>query len=210
MSDDEQSASTTFHRQRRDLFVVSGLLLLTEIAKIKAEKLSFLGFEATVQDSHIFLAGLWLLWAYWFLRYCYAYRDLRDRPVLAAYRAIVQGNLTQHLNTIVAKEAQNLIATDPQFQNAQATGSILLAEDYGKWSVRIAWAPTFRIAPDQLAQGPKRDLKIRGVRLIWLRTSAALKFCLFKFEFTEYVFPFIFGLFPLYYAAYQGIRHGLA
>ena len=58
MASEEDDSSTSFQRQRRDLFVVAALLVVAQVTEIKADKLAFLGMELRVEKA------TYLLWLY--------------------------------------------------------------------------------------------------------------------------------------------------
>lgn len=72
-------------RQRRNLMVVSGGLLLFDLADVSVAKISLLGAELSVGDARVLFVTAWLMWSYFLLRY---YQYLRAEGDLGINKGI--------------------------------------------------------------------------------------------------------------------------
>lgn len=62
-------------RQRRNLVVISAVLLIFDFAQVKISKVSVLGTELLVGNPQTLMVCAWLLWAYFLLRYYQYWRQ---------------------------------------------------------------------------------------------------------------------------------------
>jgi hypothetical protein len=85
-ADSTGDESTSFNRQRRDLFVVTSVILLVRLSHAHFEEVSVQGVGLKLDRPEVLFWGLWMLWAYWLLRYLQAYREYTTRPVMRAYK----------------------------------------------------------------------------------------------------------------------------
>lgn len=79
-------------RQRRNLLLVCGLLIVFDFAGVSIAKVSILGTELIVGNPNVLLVVAWFLWGYFFLRY---YQYLREESDLK-----IVSDFTNHLEVI--------------------------------------------------------------------------------------------------------------
>lgn len=72
-------------RQRRNLIMVSGGLLLFDFADVSVAKISLFGTELLVGDARVLFVTAWLTWSYFLLRY---YQYLRAEGDLGINKGI--------------------------------------------------------------------------------------------------------------------------
>lgn len=58
-----------FVRQRRNLMVMSVVLLLVESADVRFSELNLLGTKFTIENPDVINLGLWVAFLYWLYRY---------------------------------------------------------------------------------------------------------------------------------------------
>ena len=85
VADDDNDGDTSFNRQRRDLFVVTSVLLLIRFSHASFEGVSVQGIGLRLGNPDALIWGLWALWLYWLIRYLQAYHDLTKNPVRLAF-----------------------------------------------------------------------------------------------------------------------------
>lgn len=66
-------------RQRRNLVIISGILIVFDFTSITIDKVNLLGIHFLVGKPENLIIIAWVLWAYFLLRY---YQYLRDEPDL--------------------------------------------------------------------------------------------------------------------------------
>lgn len=75
-----------FIRQRRNIIVVSLLLLFAELVTLTLPEIDLLGSRATLDHPVAVAPALWIAWAYLLLRYWQAFREFRGNNFRTAYR----------------------------------------------------------------------------------------------------------------------------
>lgn len=205
---DGSDSSTTFSRQRRDLFVVSGLLLLAQIAEVKVEKLGFLGVEIHFENASVFFTALWLLWAYWLLRYYQAFRDMQAQTtaVYAAYKNLLLKFAKDLAEKGSIAETLNLISNTPELDGAEPTVWNFYGQNIESGKAWVEWAPSVREKKGTIKSFEHRRFELQGFELNKLRCKSLIQISLNSMTFTEYIFPFVFGVSPAIYWASQQLR----
>lgn len=72
-------------RQRRNLIVVSMILLIFDFAHVKIGQVSVLGTQLLIGDAEILMYTAWALWAYFLLRYYQYWNAEPRRPIRTSY-----------------------------------------------------------------------------------------------------------------------------
>lgn len=193
MTEDGDEASTAFVRQRRDLFVASAGLWLVQAAGIRAEKLALLGMEFEIGNGGILVKALWALWAYWFVRYYQAFRTLPARPIRDAYGSFFYRALLRVVEPRCDQEARAMIKSNYR-------GAVVGERTHYGWNIADGEA-VFNWAPRLMVEGKAVDLPARELRLSKCtvnrcRIKAVLDITFNSTCFTDYIFPFFFGMLP--------------
>lgn len=77
-------------RQRRNLVAMSCLLIVFDLAKVKVAKVGVLGTDLVVGDVRVLAISMWVLWAYFLLRYYQFWRKERPHLSSAIYEQVGQ------------------------------------------------------------------------------------------------------------------------
>jgi hypothetical protein len=83
-------------RQRRNLLVISIALLLFEFAGVRLEKISILGNEVAVGDVIALHAFVWVMWAYFLLRYYQYWNAERGTGIRPDIHSSLYGKVLQY------------------------------------------------------------------------------------------------------------------
>lgn len=86
-------------RQRRNLLLLSGGLILLDFAKVSVVKVSILGTELLIGDPSILLPFAWTIWGYFLLRYYQYLRAEGDLGILAMVKSLFEGRARTHVLT---------------------------------------------------------------------------------------------------------------
>ncbi len=202
-SPEDQDSSTTFVRQRRDLFVISAFLLIAQIAELKPDHLSFLGMEVDVHNSTTLIYALWALWAYWLLRYSQAFMNLPKRIIRDAYETEVERQVAARLKNKEWEKMKRHVEQTPEYGGAKVfPPEIQLFRDDTSGKSNYGWNPRIRL--NEREEGlPHAKVEVtNGVSLI-SNVFAVISLCFKKLEVTEYLFPFVFGISPALYFVYS-------
>lgn len=198
MSDGDGESSTSFHRQRRDLFVISAILLIVQLADVKATKLGFLGLELEVGKSAVIYGALWVLWAYWYLRYFQV--SLVEHAPREAYvrfngrfRAILDAELSERAKVQVRLRISN----DPDHKDSTSADVSRKHVDIGWLGATATYEPSV-VRPSATRRTPLEPVTSQvGVVRLYAFGLRALTWAVLKdITFTEYLLPFVFGALP--------------
>lgn len=192
MSDSDSALS--FIRQRRDLFVISALLIVAQIAHFRVnETLSLFGASITVGNPKVLAYSLWALWAYWLIRYLQFF--LREGSVNK-----IKNVIFNRISISLAKRVAILFQRNPSinvFQPIDDTlhGAIVFYD--GGLQVEM---------PARLYEGTRIQLRSGGMSYRYFVPLDEYIGCVivklphFVFidtEFTDYIFPFLFAITPV-------------
>ena len=193
--DDTQSG---FIRQRRNLMVMSLVVLFAEIADLKIEKLSIFGSEATFGNPQTVKTALWILLIYWLVRYYQYFHDLGDTGLVGAIKA--------KRRQIVGARAFRRYFRDPSFTNMLVAqdGRTLYAYQRDHHVFRDFWFKVtgsleFFITSDpeqEVGTHESTEFSFTGWQLVApTLLSAAHVFVRTKY-FSEYILPFVLFALP--------------
>lgn len=192
MSDSDSALS--FIRQRRDLFVISALLIVAQIAHFRVnETLSLFGASITVGNPNVLAYSLWALWAYWLVRYIQFF--VREQTVNKIKHVIFN-----RISISLAKRVAILFQRNPSinvFQPIDDTLHGAIVFDDGCLQVEM---------PARLCEGTRIQLRSSGMSYRYFVPldeyigCVIVKLPYFVFidtEFTDYIFPFLFAITPV-------------
>lgn len=84
MQEDSSSVSQHLQRQRRNLMASSLLLIFFKAAGVSFERVGFLGTELSIARPNVLYYGLWVVWAYFLVRYIQFMVESRDLGIWKA------------------------------------------------------------------------------------------------------------------------------
>ena len=209
MSEDTEE-STKFIRQRRDLFVISAILLLIPIANIKITpnvSISQFGIAMTIGKPEIIYYALWALWLYWYLRYFQTYKALNKRYIADKYK----DELSIYLYPIYCKISLNRLdslISDGTLSNENGGPTFSIKTQnyflfYSEYTIEFSQydVNTLRVLVTS------ESFSLKGFRYTAIQLKSLIKCCFTRIEVTEYLFPFLFGLAPLVQWVYTLIKN---
>ncbi|MDO8927352.1 MAG: hypothetical protein Q7U94_10630 [Sideroxyarcus sp.] len=194
MSDSDSALS--FIRQRRDLFVISALLSVSQLAHFRVnETLALFGASITVGNPQVLTFSLWVLWAYWMLRYIQFF--LREKAIDK-----IRNVIFERVKTPLAKRAAILFQRNHSinvFQpiDSKVSRNICIEADGGmqvELPVRVFEGIRIHLYNNNGMN--YRYLVPRGeyIGCVFFKLP---HFVLIDTEFTDYIFPFLFAITPL-------------
>lgn len=75
----EKIVEENFIRQRRNLIMISLVLLFAEMSEIEISKINVFGNEIVLKNPETILITLWAAFFYWLVRYYQYFRDINDK-----------------------------------------------------------------------------------------------------------------------------------
>jgi len=196
---EQNDESTNFLRQRRDLFVISSVLLLIPIAGIEINNqisMQQFGISLKISRPEVIHYALWVLWGYWYIRYIQAYRALNQQFFNNKYYSEMSSCLYSTYYKLATKEHDNLVNNDMLasgggFTFKKQSYRFLKSEYICEFSAYDPeYGSTFPIS---------KTLTYKGLGYLYCQIKVILKCVIANIEATEYLLPFIFGISPLVY-----------
>ncbi|MDP3607789.1 MAG: hypothetical protein Q8R74_01795 [Methylophilus sp.] len=210
--------STAFLRQRRDLFVISAILLLIPIAEIKSTgnfSLPLLGIAMSIGKPQILMQALWIMWIYWYFRCFQSYKNLSRDFVSEGFHSCINKYIYYEFDKEYKKitpgilkryaDSKDININELSIQNSTPSN---LTWEYASRKIHFTFTPLItRSVNNEILHNYKKSetLQLGWASNLWIRTRAALDLIFTKLEFTEYYFPFIFGLLPIIHKVYTQI-----
>ena len=195
-----------FERQRRNLVLISIVLLLVHYAGLKFTTLNILGNKAELPDQKVIHWVLWVGWFYWGVRYYQYYRDLGDKGYGATFRS--------HLMKLAKKPLKKAARGRGKYSFSDENGDLYTLEKihdpsivqadiiYFKGYVRYDYCFT----PDNLTpirfKQQDLDVEVHLPQLIIPIIRSVIHVIVSTTLITEYVFPFLMALLPFGYVVY--------
>jgi len=200
-----------FVRQRRNLMIISLLLLFSEIAELRVSKLSAFGNELLIGAPQAVNAALWDAGVYWLIRF-YQY----SRPI---FRGSIQGTLLPQVQALAPAVAlEVLLTTHPdlteQFPDLQATPKCEISSHTLKGGITTNYDIQIELSVMKSAMTARAKIEqefgpyvVRLTRTdLWrTRARAWLHLILHTRVFTDLILPYILFALPIVYVAYDSL-----
>jgi hypothetical protein len=185
--DNTNDADTSFIRQRRDLFVISSILILGRLSHATLDEISILGLGLKIGHPEALVWGLWALWSYWLIRYCQAYIEFTNQPVILAYARALQDELRRRAMKFATRAVVPMLQKSKQTLNNIAIGADGIDAE-GRWVDWHAYAVNGNSA--------FASDRYRPVRLGTLTAHlvAVFRITFLRMTFTDYWFPFLYAI----------------
>lgn len=200
MTDDIRAG---FIRQRRNLIIISLVLLFTQYAELTVRHLSVFGNIIEIGQPVALPAVLWVAWGYWLLRYYTYYHDLGDK----GFRRVRM----EQLKRLLERDAPILLTrhveahegwdcSDGKIRYKPGTLDVVPKGD--SWKIRI----TNAVIDCEHKHGnissidiSERDLFITGKQLSRYQRRALARVVVSTRLPTEYALPFVIAALPPFY-----------
>lgn len=194
------SVRERFERQRRNLILVTTILLVFYIIGFEIDKINFLGNSATLNNAEHVDAALWLLLLYFFTRYMQYFFQVNHFEFHKEYQKTYDALVEKHVIHKFEKE------TDPKdlvFDPPPGTGRIEVERvDWihsSRKNVKFSLQGVVTFYYDKgMEQGKFSDRRVElsGSILLLSRLKALLNLLVFTPVFTEYYLPFLLPILP--------------
>lgn len=200
-----------FVRQRRNLMIVSLVLLFSEATELRVEKISAFGTELLVGQPQAVTMALWVAAVYWLVRF-YQYSG-------AVFPNAIENIIQNQVNYKTCQKVaiKRLIIEEPSLlepiNNIKTKPTIdysslsILASNRKYLKVKLELKKTASDEHSSATQGlGDRIIQIDGADLFWLRFRALINLTLHTTLFTELVLPYIVFSLPVLYVGFKAIR----
>ena len=196
-----------FLRQRRNLNIISVVLLLLEWSSVDFRNAKAFDIEMTFKHPEVVPVALWIAGFYWLLRYYQYFRKTEYSNLRARWRADLYEVLREVAPARIRNELPNLLQTPRDIPHGitivKANSLVLNHHLLREISVNIGFQVT-TASPDgtaaQASSIPATRLEFSFRELLILRTRAAWRLLLHTPEVTQYFLP------PLLFACACGTK----
>ena len=198
MPESTDDSSTSFHRQRRDLFVISAALIFAQLANIEIHKLSLLGTDLEIHNSIFVARAAWVLWGYWLVRYFQALNDLPSGTIAGKYLDLLPIRAT----AISRPDAIGETAKQISSKNAKGTWQPLPPQPIAHGGHSIGYNVRWTLQAGDVtgkthAFAHEFNVNFNGRKLTLLKIRTFIYAVLWTQTFTEYFLPPVFALCPV-------------
>jgi len=166
-------------RQRRNLMLVSGVLILFDFADVSITKVSVLGTQLLVGNPTVLIFFSWIIWAYFFLRYYQFLREEGDLKIISSFSKHFY--MLSSLSTKVKIHGNVL---------GEVTGRLKL-KNVGKFSWEISLED---YDPDSghMKEQYSRPIQLRT--LLWLIIQSSFHVAAHTSKITDHIVPFVLAI----------------
>jgi hypothetical protein len=185
-----------FKRQRRNLMIVSVVLLFAQTSGITINKLNVFGNELEIPNPIVINRWLWVLWGYWLWRYYNFYHDMGGKGFARERHKVLNDLVPKYF---FRKLLRNTIPLAyPNREGAKFYG----VDIYGYRPFSYDLLVKIQFADDSI-EGFKDVISLRNpedrVPLILMNVRALVHIVLHTHLFSEYILPYILAALPLIY-----------
>jgi hypothetical protein len=203
MTDDVRAG---FIRQRRNLFVISLVLLFAQLADLTVNELDVFGTKIKIGSPVAVDFALWTAWVYWFIRYYVYFHDLGHKGFdVERYKA-----LTQLLEKDTDKLLAANLASQKDFQcskkdirvsyHTRHVGQTTIEGGEPRWRVRVTnCSVTCNGANGPLASHPVYEVFVTNKLIARYKRKALWHVLIHTRLATEYGLPFVVAALPFLY-----------
>ncbi|MBI3479386.1 MAG: hypothetical protein HY016_03375 [Nitrosomonadales bacterium] len=183
-----------FVRQRRNLVLVSFVLLISLMFHVQLQKFNVLGNEFPFTEPHRASTMLWPLWLYWLIRYFQAFNEVGLQQLLSSF----SGRFAMSIQNFVAARLKG--GNADIYQQAQKTNPLgqlrlTMVRTIGKYEYLFA----VDVYDNETKSGTglgEQSMKLKGGEVFRLRIGTGLWVTVFTTAITEYILPFIIAAAP--------------
>jgi len=219
---DNDTLRNGFIRQRRNLILISLVLLFAETSELSISKLNVFGNELLIRNPVIITVALWVGWFYWSWRYYSYFHDLGEKGFGGRLREKLKPMLRrwvkmrfaadQSWRDEIAKAARQSVAfdaIDKELSQRPHSWEILEVTPLGQTQFReIPMQARMRLLFDQgdaTVISPNEghaNFSSKGFNAMMFNIRAGLRVLIQTHIFSEYFLPFLIASAPLLYRLY--------
>ncbi len=191
-----------FIRQRRNIIIISLVVLLAEISDIQINKINIFGNEVLINNPNILHLFLWIALFYWLIRYYQYFRDIPDK----GFKATFNGKLEQYAQDIAFNKTITFYNNKTENDETNQKKAYPRQFDiYRKSNKGFEGKVDYLIGTDPYSGGSIEELKVNITfkELIIPKIRSASNLILHTHLLTEYILPFIIVAIPIIYKLHE-------
>lgn len=197
MSADSDHVREGFTRQRRNLVIMSLVVLCFELLGVQFHTLNLLGNKIIIHNQHLVHLALWILLYYYLWRYFTYFNDLGDKGIINSFYSW-RNPFIQPIIMERAKSSQKILSILEINQRDELSTTTFQAMQNGPMSAKGFVQCTFvNKETRQINRFEKVEFNETGLIFI-IPTFRSLFHLIFRTSlFNEYLLPFVIFTLPL-------------
>jgi len=196
----------TFRRQRRNVMLVSLILVFYQTSGVVFKEINIFGNKLELTDPSQISIVLWIVWAYFFWEYFIYYRTVRER---------FTNFFHDKMDSLIKKKGielfkKEVIANDKfpvkppyDFDKPALSGISVTAREWRYYKINI---PDITVKNEESGDEHRirnHSVDIKVPRLFWPAIISFVSVVLTTRWFTEYYLPFFLAVLPILYLIIQ-------
>lgn len=205
--------NTDFKRQRRNLIIISLVVLFAELSGIEVKKVNVFGNEVLVDNPELVNLTIWIALFYWFLRYYVYFRSIDDKGFITQFWIRMDKYVTkvgikkmfrdpEWKNIITAEQKKRIKGPDSEIHS-------IFGRSFGEgYRLGLETFTNTDGSDGRLSAGTtvKISMEVSGIELVFPAIKAAIDVLINTPLFTEYILPFVIFSIPVIYWLFQFIK----
>lgn len=182
-----------FLRQRRNLFILNGIILFSFYAKVKIAKFSFAGISfSEFGNPETIYFFLWAILIYFFYRFTLYFIQDEYSDCKNIWFKKMEETVGQKLKKLVTNQHKGF-----------NEGSFLGYYQFKKNDCVITYQTEGTKNSIGEAKCLNHELKVSQTEIVWSQISAITKFCLFTPALTNYLLPIILSFYVFVFVGFS-------
>ena len=162
-------------RQRRNLILISSVLIIFDFARVSIAKISVLGTELLIGDAKTLMIFVWVVWAYAFLRYYQYLRAEGDLRILAMLQVKLHAKVRAYVFRQIKKD--------------HVSGSIQHTRDGFRWKYSVYEYVPGKGKEEMILSGP-----IPWLLMIWWQLATGVDVSINTPKATDHILPILLAV----------------
>jgi hypothetical protein len=188
-----------FVRQRRNLIVVSVVLLFADALAFRFAEINILGNRMELAEPVRVTPILWAVWSYLLLRYWQAFREHGSE----SFATFVKGYVGRSATDYALDQGQMQLETTPNVSRDGKNVPIVMVIDLPRRGLQARAQIRYHIQEGEKAAPREMNLPISKLVILWFYVRGSIVATFNRSIVSEKYLPFVFAFAPLAYALYS-------
>lgn len=198
MAEDNNDTRVRFERQRRNLLVISVLLIIYISLDLKLDTISILGNSFSIENNKNVEFLFWVLFVYFLIRYYQYFKVVDNNEFLSVlYSSMDKYVARAAFNKFKKSDFNDLIEQNPDgsnFKYALEDFSISSRHQW-RWDIRISGSRTWKLGTGAGSSGfRKLECTVTNTQLLWPKLKSYFVVYFKTPHVTEYSLPFVLSI----------------
>jgi len=198
MNENKEKNLVRFERQRKNLMITSLLMMIYVWIGFELNKLNVLGNEITINNSGSVEIILWIVFAYFLIRYLQYFLVIEKTELSSMYHVLMDKHIKiRAINAQKKKAISDILKDDPTAKNFLHTvrECSIMERSHHKWLIKVQGSIAYEYASGAARSRGIGSLEwaVLGLHLYYPKLKSLCKVIFFTPYFTEYFLPFLFS-----------------